>query len=133
MGRQEDGFVDVSVIGVNKQRTHNPSPNMLLYDVYLEMSTTPPSMWANILEEEHRFPRSSLWRRARVEGKYIVVHCPLNEVADHLEYLKEDVKNANKKYLEWMERELARQKALAERKANEEKRKNDLLDSLDFD
>jgi hypothetical protein len=133
MGQQVNGFVDVAMVGVDKNRTQNPNPNKLLYDVYLEMSTTPPSMWANILEEEHRFPRISLWRRARVEGKYIVVHCPLNEVADHLEYLKEDVKNANIKYLEWLEKELARQRDLAERKANEEKRKNDLLDSLDFD
>lgn len=107
-------------------------------DMYLELSQTPPSGWSGFFDQERSFPRHSMWRRAWIEGKHIVIDCVPEELERyHLSDLKEDVSNANLKYDQAAEREIQRSKReeeLEKKKAdNEKERLDNLKGRLDFD
>ncbi len=131
--QDDDGFVDIAIIGVDRARTHNPDPTRNLYDVYLQLSTNPPEEWEAFFRESRHFPRHTGWRKAWIEGPYIVVHCALEELKErHLPYLKEDVETANSKYRDLFRAHRLREKQLRERQEEENRKRDDLLDSLDF-
>jgi hypothetical protein len=126
-------FEDITIIGVDKNRLYRPDPKKELYNVYFELSAVPPSEWVQIFDGERRFPRHTMWRRAWIEGKHVVVHCCLDEIKSyHLRDLKEDVATSNKKYREYLHR-LALEE-MKEQKRVEEERKSidDALKGLDF-
>ena len=92
-------FQDIVIIDLDENRTYNPDPSRLLYNIFLKLSASPPPAWQEIFDGERRFPRHSMWRRAWVAGSYIVVHAPLEEIEEHhLPDLREDVQNTNLKY-----------------------------------
>lgn len=128
-----DGFTDIQIIGVDKRRTHNPDPRKAMFNVYLELSDSPPNGWDQFFVQERSFPRHTSWRRAWLEGRYIVVHCPIDEVGrHHLPDLKQDVANANRKYREALAEHLQQVARDQERRRAEEEERNRQLDSLDF-
>ena len=123
------GFIDLSILGVDKGRTYNPDPQKALYNVYFELSTYPPQEWADIFEAERRFPRHTMWRKAWVDGSHIVVYCVPDEVKQyHLRDIKEDVETSNQKYRDFLHREATRN---AQKIAREEKELNVLDNALD--
>lgn len=74
-----------------------------------------------------------MWRRARIEGSFMVVHCPLEELQRyHLADLKEDVAEANKKYRALLEEARKRHARAKELVDEEQRRTQQALDSLDF-
>lgn len=130
---QGDEFTDLHIIGVDKGRTNNPDPRKAMFNVYLELSSSPPSSWDQIFAQERSFPRHTMWRRAWLEGRYIVIHCPIDEVGKyHLTDLKQDVANANRKYRELLAKHLQQVEREQERQRVEEQERNSQLDSLDF-
>jgi hypothetical protein len=69
--------------------------------LYLKLSSEPPREWVKIFEQERRFSRHPVWRKAWVVGPHIVVECVPEELEQfQLNHLKEDVANANKKFSE---------------------------------
>lgn len=128
------GFDDIRIIGVDNDKLYKPDPQKLLYHVYFELSASPPAEWAQIFEAERRFPRHTMWRRAWMEGRHIVVHCVPDEVKKyHLNDIKLDVTNSNSKYREHLRRVA---EAEARKALKEEKEQQDLdaaLGGLDFD
>ncbi len=118
-------FKDIKIIGIDSSRTYKPDPNTGLYNIYFELSDYPPSEWVQIFDAERRFPRHSMWREAWVEGKYIVVYCPPDEVKRfHLNDIKYDTVTCNVKYKGFLEDEAA-QKMHEIQKEKEEKAKVD--------
>jgi hypothetical protein len=70
--------------------------------LYLKLSQEPPRQWVKIFEQERRFPRHPVWRKAWVVGAHIVVECVPEELEQfQLNHLKEDVATANKKFSDW--------------------------------
>ena len=70
--------------------------------LYLKLSQEPPRQWVKIFEQERRFPRHPVWRKAWVVGAHIVVECVPEELEQfQLNHLKEDVANTNTKFLQW--------------------------------
>lgn len=128
------GFTDVRIVGVDKQRTRKPDPSLDLYDVHLQLSSRPPADWGRVFEAQRSFPRHTMWRRAWVDGSYIVVNCGLDELQRyHIPDLKTDVAAANDKYRELL-RQAQAQQTQTERKAEEERRRKDeALDALDLE
>jgi len=127
-------FRDIRIIGIDLERSHKPDPSLDLYDMYLELSEAPPEEWQRAFDAERSFPRHTMWRHARVEGKYIVVHCVPEELERyHLRDLKQDVDNSNAKYRQYLG-ELAQKEAERQRReAAEHSRLSELADRLDFD
>ena len=69
--------------------------------LYLKLSEKPSPEWVKIFEQERRFPPHRIWRNAWVIGRHIVVECVPEELEQfQLNHLKEDVANANRKFLE---------------------------------
>jgi hypothetical protein len=126
-------FQDIKIIDVAKNKTIKVSTEKELYYVYLELSKTPTTEWAKIFDNERKFPRHTLWRKAYIEGKYIVIICALEEIKQfHLNDLKENVKNSNEKYRSFLKEKAIGQKKQEETIENEKKKIDDSLDKLDF-
>jgi hypothetical protein len=126
-------FENINVVGVDKGKTYNPNKEKSLYNVYFSLSEIPSREWIEIFEAERRFPRHSLWRKAWVEEKYIVVHCALEEIKDyHHRDILEDVKNTNAKYRSYLKQQ-AIKKQQAETNGNREVAKIDkAIEGLEF-
>ena len=127
-------FEDIKIIDLDEERSFKPDPEKLLYKMYLKLSNMPPFEWEKIFEAERRFPRHTMWRRAWIEGQYIVIHCVPDEIEKyHLRDLKQDVDNSNKKYREYL-KELAHNEISEQQKEQEEAFKiKNLKNRLGFD
>ena len=126
-------FVDIRITGFDETKTHNPDKSKCMYDIYFNLSASPPSIWNDMFKAERRFPRHTMWRRARVVGSYIVVHATLKETEMHLDDLRTDVANSNQHYREYLERQAQKE---AQHKAHEDAEKKKLLEvkgNLSFD
>ena len=128
-----EGFQEIRILDVDKEKTYNPNPEKALYNVYFQLSYHPPSEWVDIFDTERQFPRHTVWRKAWIEGKYVVVHCVPEEVKRyHLRDIKEDVETCNEKYRLNLHRE-ALQRVREEKRAIEEKNALDsALDDLEL-
>jgi hypothetical protein len=127
------GFDDIRILGIDSNRLYRPDPQKALYHVYFELSSSPPMEWTQIFDAERRFPRHTIWRRAWVEDKYIVVHCAPAEVKQyHLNDIKQDVGNANSKYREFLRRLAVERAKEAQHEAREQEQLKDAFDGLDF-
>ncbi|PJZ59686.1 toll/interleukin-1 receptor domain-containing protein [Leptospira adleri] len=126
-------FIDLSLIGVDKQKTQISRPGTSMYNVYLELSFAPPQKWSEVFESERRFPRHSMWRNAMIRGKYIIVECPLDELEKyHLRDIKEDISNSNAKYRGILFQEQQSKLRLEEELKKQTEKKNDILDNLNI-
>jgi TIR domain len=126
-------FVDVQIIGIDKNRTYNPDPQKALFNIYLTLSSYPPQEWVAIFDAERRFPRHTMWRKAWIEGNSAVVYCVPEEIKKyHLRDLKEDVATSNLKYREHLQRIEARKAQELQRQDAQRKSLDDSLDDLDL-
>jgi len=127
-------FVDISIIDLDLSKSYNPDPQKALYNMYLRLSQPPPEEWQQIFDAERRFPRHTMWRRAWIEGEYIVIHCVPEELEKyHLRDLQEDVKTCNEKYRAYLT-ELAQKEARELTRVREERDKlHDLRKRLGFE
>lgn len=129
-----EGFDDIRIIGVDKDRAYRPDPEKLLYHVYFELSAHPPQEWVQIFEAERQFPRHTMWRHAWIEGNYVVVHCVPDEVKKyHLRDIQQDVASSNAKYRDYLKRVAAEKAREAQRRKKMEQDLDDALDGLDFE
>jgi hypothetical protein len=75
-----------------------------------------------------------MWRHARFEGQHIVVDCLPEELKQyHLQDLKEDVANANGKYISWLVKHEAALAREAEQENAELERLRKVKEGLNFD
>ncbi|MEQ8767531.1 MAG: toll/interleukin-1 receptor domain-containing protein [Planctomycetota bacterium] len=129
-----EGFDDIRIVGVDKDRAYRPDPQKLLYHVYFELSAHPPQEWVQIFEAERQFPRHTMWRHAWVEGNYVVVQCVPEEVKKyHLSDIKQDVTSSNAKYREYLKRVVAEKAREAQQRKKMEQDLDDALGDLDLD
>ncbi len=95
-------FEDIRITGLNVNATRPSSKGSAMRLMHLSLSHTPPANWGAIFNRERQFPRHSMWRKAWLEGAYIVVDCVPEEIGQyHLADLKQDVNSSNTKYREW--------------------------------
>jgi len=75
-----------------------------------------------------------MWRHAWIEGRYIVIDCVPEEIEKyHLQDLKQDVMNSNRKYVQWATQAAAQQAQKAQNQEQERLRLADLGAKLKFD
>lgn len=96
---------DIRIMRLKGKITPRTLESDVIYTVYFELSVTPPLAWKKIFYGEwlRLNPLSSSGRclDSKVEGGFLVIRCPLQEIAGvHLPFLKKAVAATNKKYRE---------------------------------
>ncbi len=96
---------DIRIMRLKGKITPQTHESDVIYTVYFELSVTPSLAWEYIFYGEwlRLNSRSSSGRclDAKVERGFLVIRCPLQEIAGvHLPLLKEAVTATNKKYKE---------------------------------
>jgi len=129
-----ESFEDLKLVGVDRDSIYKPNDKTALYNIPLRLSYVPPEPWVRIFEAERRFPRHSMWRRAWVDGRNIVVHCVPDEMQRfHLNDIKQDVNTTNRKYRDVLLRNAQQQLQSNENQRQAFEQLNKTLDELDFD
>jgi len=132
-GDELEGFENIAIIGIDKNKTYNPDEGKALYNIYFELTEYPPQEWVELFDAERQFPRHTMWRKAWVEGKYIVVYCVPEEIKKyHLRDIKQDVGNCNDKYRQFLQRESIQRAREQQRDQENEQALDSALDDLDF-
>ncbi|HHT9105618.1 MAG TPA: toll/interleukin-1 receptor domain-containing protein [Candidatus Wujingus californicus] len=127
-------FEDIKILEIDDGKSYKPDPTKLLYNIYLKLSESPPTDWQQIFEAERRFPRHTMWRDSWIEGEYIVVHCVPDEIGKyHANDLKEDVRNSNAKYRQYLTEEARKEAKKAERALSERNQLKELKQKIRFD
>ena len=131
--RKLTSFEDIKIIEIDDGKSYRPDPSKLLYNIYLKLSSAPPIEWQEIFEAERRFPRHMMWRKAWIEGEYIVIHCVPDEIEQyHAKDLKEDVENSNKKYRQYLMEEALKETKKLEQKQVELNKLKELKEKIKF-
>lgn len=96
---------DIRIMRLKGKITPQTHESDVIYTVHFELSVTPSLAWENIFYGEwlRLNPLSSSGRclDAKVERGFLMIHCPLQEIAGvHLPFLKRAVAATNKKYRE---------------------------------
>ena len=131
---ENQAFEDIRIVDFDEELSYNPDPSRDLYEMYVELSDTPPAEWQRIFDAEWEHQLYSMRRRARIEGKHVVIRCVPEEVEQHhLPKLKESVKSSNVKYREYLERVAENQAREEHEKEAEAQRLRVIKDRLDFD
>jgi hypothetical protein len=117
-------FIDLEIVELDLNKTYKPDSDRALYNMYLRLSSIPPEEWAEIFIAERKFPRHTMWRRAWIEGTYIVINCVPEELEKyHMRDLLIDTKNSNQKFRQYITQ-------LAEKEVMEKSRMNVQNDAL---
>ncbi|MEI7748716.1 MAG: hypothetical protein WCI81_06545 [Chlorobiaceae bacterium] len=120
-------FEDIRITGLDAKAMRDSDKGSAMRLMHLTLSKSPPSNWGILFDQERQFPRHSMWRRAWIEGRYIVVDCVPEEIGQHhLADLKQDVANTNQQYRAW----LAQSAAASDRKQQEEKAERERIAAL---
>jgi hypothetical protein len=134
MGNMARSSEDIRITGIDIHQCFPSPENPHLQRLYLILSDLPPAEWQTIFTRESGVARQTLWREARIEGSCILIDCVPEELEQHhLDSLKEDVKNTNKKFrllIAQRQEEAARQ---LQEEQSARKRLQDLQDMLKFD
>jgi len=130
----ESSFQDIRITGLDTNKSQDFPSQDGTHRIYLTLSSAPPATWRDIFHRERSNSRSSIRRDATIESTFIVITCTPEELEKHhLQFLKEDVKNTNKKYkLSIVEQE---EQSARFRQSEEDRRKRleELRDRLKFD
>ena len=90
---------------VNTDKTRKDTGSDIVYHVYFEMSDYPPPEWRRIFGRAWKSLNQT--REAYTDGAFLVLHCPLDEVATtQLEALKKVVAATNEEYARYAQNEL---------------------------
>jgi hypothetical protein len=127
---------DIRITGINRDKTRKTNGSDTVYQVYLELSESPPQAWRSIFDGEWKIlnpDQPHLWQAASVDRAFLLMHCPLKEITLQLPALKKAVSLTNtsyKQYLQEQEREQERREDVWQQ---ERDAVDDIADSLHFD
>jgi len=123
---------EIRMVGLNTDKTRRTLGSYTVYQVYLELSGTPPLEWRDIFGREWKDLNPT--QEAGIDGRFLVMHCPLQEVAaTHLPALKKAVTATNVAYKQYAREEAAEEKRRANVWKDERKTVEEMAKSLRFD
>jgi hypothetical protein len=100
--------------------------------VYFELSGTPPLAWRDIFGREWKALNPT--QEAGIDGRFLVMHCPLQEVATaHLPALKKAVEATNVAYKQYAREQVTEEERRADVWKEERKAVEEMAKSLRFE
>lgn len=128
--------VNVRIVGLNTDKTRKMIGSDTLYQVYFELSDSPPVVWRYVFEQEwnalHAGQPVSL-QETNIDRAFLVLHCPLQDVPLHLPVLKKAIATTNKTYAQDVQKHSTEQKNREDTWKDERKTVEDIVKSLHFD
>jgi hypothetical protein len=92
--------LEIRIVGLNTDKTRRTLGSYTVYQVYFELSGAPPLAWRDIFGREWKNLNPK--QEAGIDGRFLVMHCPLQEVATtHLPALKKAVEATNVAYKQY--------------------------------
>ena len=93
-------FADITIVGLDEERTTRADPSLPLYDVHFVLSAEAPAAWGWIAQS--KFGRKGIaGRKAWPQSKYVVVRCKIEEVERVLNALRPIMETINREYRDW--------------------------------
>ena len=127
---------EIRIRGINTDKTRRMIGSETVYQVYFELSGAPPQGWSTLFEQEWKalnVGQPLALQEATVERAFLMMQCPLGEVAGHLPVLKQAVAAANTAYEKYKRERASEQKDREDVWKDERKSVEDLAKSLHFD
>jgi hypothetical protein len=89
--------VEIRIVRLVTDKTRKAFDSDVIYHVYFELSEYPPGEWRSLFERAWKKLDAS--REASIDGIFLVVHCPLDEIGPtQLPALKDVVVATNEEY-----------------------------------
>lgn len=136
----------IRIVSLNREKTRKTGEQIQrrgttvsepIYQVYFELSESPSQGWRNLFEKEWKtlnLPEHQPSREAGVDGRFLVVHCPLSEIATvHLSVLKKAVAATNVSHRQYLIAQAREQDQRNDLWKLERKAVDDLAASLQFE
>jgi hypothetical protein len=127
---------DIRIVGLNREKTRLANGSDIIYNVHFELSGTPPIVWRNIFEGEWKVlnpAQPHLWQATGIERGFLVIHCPLQEIAAQLPVLKKAIAATNKTYEQYAQEQATEQKHREDVWKRERKAVDDIAETLKFE
>jgi hypothetical protein len=128
--------LDIRIVGLNTDKTRRLIGSETIYQVYFELSTSPPQAWRSAFEQEwkalHVGHPLSL-QETSIDRAFLVMHCPLQEISGNLPLLTKAVAATNSKYEQYVRKLATEQRNREEVWTDERKTVEDVAKSLHFD
>lgn len=91
----ESSPTGVRIKGINTDKTRKLTASDTEYEVYFELSGTPPQVWRDLFAQEWKVlnPKQPLiWPEVSIDRAFLVMHSPLEEIPTmHLPVLKQAI------------------------------------------
>jgi hypothetical protein len=123
---------EIRIVGLNTDKTRRTLGSYTVYQVYFELSGNPLLAWREIFGREWKDVNPT--QEAGLDGKFLVIHCPLQQVATtHLPALKKAVAATNAAYKQYAREQTAEEERRADVWKEERQAVEDMAKSLHFD
>jgi hypothetical protein len=124
--------LDIRILGLNTDKTRRTLGSTTVYQVYFELSGSPPLAWRDIFGKEWKLLNPT--QEAGIDGKFLMMHCPLQEIAaTHLPLLKKAVEATNVAYERFAQEAETEEEHRVDVWKEERKAVEDMAKSLRFD
>jgi hypothetical protein len=123
---------EIRIVRLNTDKTQRTLGSTIVYQVYFELSGSPPLAWRDIFGKEWKLLNPA--QEAGIDGRFLMMHCPLQEIAaTHLPLLKKAVEATNVAYTQYAREQVAEEEHRADIWTQERKTVEDMAKSLRFD
>lgn len=103
-----ESATEIRITGINTDKTRKMIGSETKYLVYFELSGAPSQGWRTVFEREWKAFNAGQplsLQETSIDRAFLVMHCPLQEVARHLPDLKKAVAATNTAFREYARRQ----------------------------
>jgi hypothetical protein len=125
-------ITELRILGLNINMTQRTPGSQAVFQVCFDLSETPPLAWREIFGRKWKDLNPN--REAKIDGKFLVMHSPLQEVAaTQLPALKAAIKATNFAYRQYVRGQLTEEERRTDVLMEEREAVEHLAKSLLFD
>jgi hypothetical protein len=131
-----ESATDIRIRGINTDKTRKMIGSDTIYQIYFELSGTPPQGWNALFEQEWKtlnVDQPLALQEAAVDRAFLMMQCPLSEIGSHLPVLKQAVAATNIAYKNYERKQASEQKEREDIWKDERKSVEEVAKSLHFD
>ncbi len=121
---------EIRIVRLDLDKTHRITGSFTGYQLYFELSETPSPAWRDIFGLEWNDLNPT--QKACIDGRFLVMHCPLLKIVLQLPVMKRAVTSSNEAYKRYAEERKAEQDHQGDAWKEERKTLEDIAGSLNF-